>query len=330
MMKFKVSDIIKDIIIYSVVMAILVITGYYCLKDVSKTDFLFELSSYIGTIVIILFGIIGIFDFANTNGLNFLVPHSYEVYIEEKYKKRVSKAIEYFVSSEVGYMDQYSNNRISFFLDQLGLTQNDFELLKTKIVSIKMLPLKNINDAKKKLEEIIYTGKIISKQSGPTTKLVYKKVDYFIDFTNIAYVDDYCNELTDILMMLIQENIAGELSNINKIIVPHSSNRLLGISVSKKLGKSIINVTKEPRIFNDEFWEGNFDEGMNKGIVIHDVLVTGDQILESLDRINSRCNVKYIFCLINRTDYEGKKKLEDAGYTVFSLIDLNDDDLEKA
>lgn len=319
---------LKDILIYSLILFCIIVIGHNSLKDIPKESLLLELSSYIGTIVIILFGFVGIFDFAYTNGLYFLVPSSYEKHINKKYNKIITYGINNFVNSNFEYLNQYDNTRISLLLNQLGISQNDFNLLKIKIIEIKMLPLKTLSDAKVKLKKIINNNDIIIKQDEySSNQLVYKKVKYFINLTNISYIDDYCNELVDILIMLIKETIPNELNHINKIIIPYNSNRLLGLGTAKQLGKSVVNVTQEPKIFKNECWEGVFDKTYNEGIIVHDVLVTGEQIIKSLDKINTHCTVKYIFCLINRTDNIGKKEIESKGYKVFSVLDIHDDQL---
>lgn len=321
---------IKDVIIYLFTLVILVVVGYNYLKDIEVTDLLNELSSYVGTVVIILFGIIGIMDFALSNGLKFLVPKSYENYVYNKERKLIKSVLNDFLHTEIGFLTEYGNSRIAFFLEQLGLSQNDFLSLQSKLITIKLLPIKDCVDAREKLKKIIYECKLIVNQEElESNRLIYKKVKYFINLANIVYIDDYCAELVDCMGMLISETIPNELNGINKIIVPYDGNNMLGLELSKKLGKSIINVTKSPKIFSDEMWIGNFNGTNNEGIVILDVLVTGDQVLKSIKSINSHCVIKYVFALINRTDHDGKEVLERAGYKVFSLMDICDDDIKK-
>ena len=320
----------KDVLIYGAITIGLIVIGRATFKDVGNAELLNELSSYVGTVVVILFGILGIFDFAYTNGIKFLVPNSYENFVLKKEKKIVSHCIDDFIKQEFGYLNQYGNTRISFFLEQLGLTQNDFQKLKSHMISIKLMPLHDIEQAKDKLMKIIFTpGVIICQNKLESNRLVYKKVNYYINLLNVMYLDNLSKELADCMSMLIADKLdANELLSTNKIIVPYNGNYLLGLETSKILGKSIINVTKEPKIFVDEHWVGNFDGNSNVGIIVLDVLVTGDQVIESIGRVNTHCYIKHIFCLVNRLDQSGKESLEKMGYEVHSLLEITDAEIE--
>ncbi len=321
---------LKDFIIYAIILGLIVYIMYKDLRHVADNQFLSKLSTFIGSVTIILFGVIGIFEFAYDNGLNLIVPNSFINYKEDRAKKQMECYIEKYFKEELHIIKQYNNERVSFFLAQLGLSQHDFELIKEEIVSIKMMPLNNLQQAQEKMIKILKSGNIIFDQTESESKrLVYKKVRYFINFTDIMYVKDYSDELEDCLIMLLREILNMELNRINNIIIPSSSNRMLGFGIGQKLGKAIINVTKDSHIFEDQYWEGHFDSSkQNYGVVIHDVLVTGEQIVNSIKKIEKECVVNYVFCLIERTDHKGKKILEENGYKVYSLLQLSDSELK--
>ncbi len=319
---------LRDVLIYGMLVFLIVYLGYKDLKISSDGEFLDRLSGYIGSVLIILFGVVGLFEFAYDNGLTLMIPISFVNYKEKNIRKQMKYYIESYLEEELHIINQYNNERISFFLSQLGLSQYDFELVKEQLVSIKMMPLSSISDAEEKMIKILSSGNILFKQDKcESKKLVYKKVKYYVNFIDIMYIREYNDELSDCLIMLLRETLHLELNDINKIIIPHSGNRMLGVSIGQKLGKAIINVTEKAHIFEDQCWEGHFDESRkNCGVVIHDVLVTGEQIIESIDKVKEHCIVKYVFCLINRIDCCGKKTLEDKGFKVFSLVNLSDDD----
>lgn len=323
---------IKDVFIYGMLTILIIYLGYKDFKFSSEGEFLDRLSGYIGSVLIILFGVVGLFEFAYDNGLTLMLPVSFIDYKKKNIKKQMKYYIENYLKEELHIINQYNNERISFFLSQLGLSQYDFELLKEQLVSIKMMPLSSISDAEEKMIKIISSGNILFKQNTcESKKLVYKEVQYFVNFIDIMYIREYNDELSDCLIMLLREKLRLELNDINKIIIPHSGNRMLGVSIGQKLGKAIINVTEKAHIFEDQCWEGHFDDSRkNYGIIVHDVLVTGKQIIESIDKIKEHCIVKYVFCLINRVDMDdcGTKALEDKGIKVFSLINLSDSDAE--
>jgi len=332
--KCSIKIYLKDVIIYLFFIAIIVLIGYQDFKKIDEGHFLDELSSFIGIVVVILFGIIGLFEFAYDNGLFLLVPTTFINFKNKKSKELVSYSIDKFLKEELQLFSLYDKERIAFFLSQLGISQSEFESIKRHLLSIKLMPLKNIDDAKDKLKEIIYSCNgndyvIIDQEKCESHKLVYKKVRYFIDLTNIMFIKDYSDEIVDCLIMLIKESISNELDDINRIIIPYNSNRLLGFYTGEKIGKSIINVTKTPYIYEDQKWEGRFDNRKNNAIVIHDVLVTGEQVINSINIVNKQCEINYIFCLVNRIGYTGKEMLEKSGYKVFSLLDISDDEISK-
>ena len=77
--------------------------------------------------------------------------------------------------------------------------------------------------------------------------------------------------------------------------------------------------------------EGNFSENeSDASIIVHDVLVSGAQLEESMKIVGSKTKITGIFCLVNRLDYEGREKLAtEYGIPIFSLLDLKDENIEK-
>lgn len=328
--EYTIGERVRETIIYLIIIALLIALGFQDLHQIEDGELLDELSKYIGTVSIILFGVIGLFEFAYDNGLLLFVPPSFIKYKEKKAKKQMKFYIESYLKEELSIINQYNNERIAFFLSQLGLSQREFEAVKSHIISLKMMPLKDLKDAEEKLRNIIKVCNIVTNQEKcESKKLLYNKVKYYINFIDIMYIKEYRDELSACLIMLLKNEMSNELNNINKIIIPYSSNRMLGYGVGERIGKSVINVTREPYIFSNQCWEGDFDnESKNHGIVIHDVLVTGAQVLESIKKIEEHCLVNDVFCLVERKDYSGRTDLENKGYKVHSLLALSDADIE--
>lgn len=323
---------IKDVIIYSTIIMLLVFIAYQYFKDAERDKLLDLVTQYIGTIVTILLGVIGVIEFAFDNGLTFLVPNSFENYKENKLQEQTKYYLNDFFCREAEYFSQYSNSRITFLLNQLGLNRNEFDRLKMDILDIKLLPLHNLSDAQDKLKRIIKTGNIILTQDGKDSdELVYKEVKYFINFTDVMFVDDYFAQITDCLVYLIKEKTKQNNIKYNRVLISHSGNFLLGIGVSKKLNIALIKITEKPLILNTKSWIGNFsNNNLEQSIIVHDVLVSGRQIKESINKVDKNTEITAIFCLVNRLDYHGKQELEDEfNIPIYSLVDLRDEDIEK-
>lgn len=323
---------IRDIIIYSAIIIALVIIGIYFFRDVSEKNILDKVVQYIGSFVTILFGAIGVIEFAYDSGLFALVPTTFERYKKKKLKEQTKLYLNDFFIREAEFFSLHSNNRITYLLNQLGLSYNQLDQLKMAILSVKLMPLKNIDDAKDKLKEIIKSANIILSQDKMISDdLIYKQVKYFINLTDVMFIDDYRSEITDCLAYLICEISNKEKINYTRIAISHSGNFLLGTSVSEKLTTALIRVTKQPLILNSKSWIGNFsDNSVDTTIFVHDVLVTGDQIIESVKKIEKKTKVVAIFCLISRLDFNGKNEISDKlGIPVYSLLELDDEKIKE-
>ena len=220
---------------------------------------------------------------------------------------------------------------MTHLLNQLGLSRNQFDQLKMELLSIRLMPLRNLEDAKKKLFEIVKTAKIILTQDGmDSDQLVYKQVKYFINFTDVMFDEEYYNQITDCLVLLIKEVAGTKLNGYTNVLVSHSGNFLLGMGVSQKLNKEMIKITEKPLILHNKSYIGDFDrQTPGSSILVHDVLVSGKQLRESIRKVEAHTKVEAIYCLVNRLDFGVKAELEaELGIPVYALIDLHDNDIE--
>lgn len=322
---------LKDCIIYAVILFALVFVGITYFENATKADLLDLITQYVGFVATILLGFIGIIEFAYDNGLDFLVPTKFEEYKEEKLREQTKEYLkEYFEKEEV-YFSLHSNDRMTHLLNQLGLSRNQFDQLKMELLSIRLMPLRNLEDAKKKLFEIVKTAKIILTQDGmDSDQLVYKQVKYFINFTDVMFDEEYYNQITDCLVLLIKEVAGAKLNGYTNVLVSHSGNFLLGMGVSQKLNKEMIKITEKPLILNNKSYIGDFDrQTPGSSILVHDVLVSGKQLRESIRKVEAHTKVEAIYCLVNRLDFGVKADLEaELGIPVYALIDLHDNDIE--
>ena len=75
-------------------------------------------------------------------------------------------------------------------------------------------------------------------------------------------------------------------------------------------------------------WEGQLN-ATDKVIIIHDVLVSADQIIDAVDKLSSKCKCKIlgVYCLVTRKEWKGAIRLEERGIRVHQIICLDDDDI---
>ena len=84
---------------------------------------------------------------------------------------------------------------------------------------------------------------------------------------------------------------------------------------------------KSGRIEREKCWDGDLNNG-DRVIIVHDVLVTSDQIIHTLSKLPPTCGVKGLFCFAVRKEWAGLKNLTEHSIRVERILDLNDNDIE--
>lgn len=77
----------------------------------------------------------------------------------------------------------------------------------------------------------------------------------------------------------------------------------------------------------DHLWDGEFSNG-NRVLIVHDVLVSGEQIIHTKNHIPSRCEIVALCCLATRKDVNGLEVLQRENVRVERVIDLSDAEIE--
>lgn len=172
------------------------------------------------------------------------------------------------------------------------------------------------------------------RKTNPDRKVIYPGLHYYINFTDTIINKSVNHRLLNIMhyficKTLIENNI--ELNEINKIVIPTESNTIMGLDLAQKMGiDPVIMHHKRRRIFDDQYWDGELPNGSNI-IIVHDVIFSGDNILDCKRYLPRNCNIIGAFSLINRLDIDamhkdaGKKIIEASGIKVYSAIEVNDE-----
>lgn len=63
-------------------------------------------------------------------------------------------------------------------------------------------------------------------------------------------------------------------------------------------------------------------------LIVHDVLVSGEQIIHTKNHIPSRCEIVALCCLATRKDVNGLEVLQRENVRVERVIDLSDAEIE--
>jgi orotate phosphoribosyltransferase len=285
----------------------------------------FNILGLTSNITLSVFGVVGLVQICLEKNWNIVVPDFFIKVKEQNQNKMIQDIIEAYFEKESFYIQEYNDQRMNYFLSQLGISLNYISKIKLDIIKMRSMPLKGIDDAKKSLEYIITRDYVIIDQDKyPPADLTYNEVKYYINFVDLMYDAYFSKQITKIMCMLIAENIAP----FDKIVVPYDSNFLLAFEVGKRMGKPIVTMRKKAgRVLRDQCWDGSLNP-TDRIIILHDVLVSGKQIINSIDKIPT-CEVVGFYCLVARIDNSGMEALKERGIKINSILQLDDNNINE-
>lgn len=265
-----------------------------------------DIFTFIGALAFILFGIIGMYEFAYTNGLRRILPPFYLKFREERDERTAKAMMKTYYEQDIDFIQQYEGERANRILQALGLKEKQFHHIQYELVRARVMPEGTEKQMAEKLEQLIYQKDFIIDQSGvPAHKRCYPDVNYFVNLYTALYDSQLCTYVGNIFAAFIAlsiNNSGNNLGDIDYILVPYGSNLLLGLEVGRKLEKPVVVIQEKPRIIEDQPWDGNYTpkpDGKNRIIIVHDVLVTGTRIYESVEKLPPDSYTVYgLYCLI--------------------------------
>lgn len=324
-MKMENNKTIKDIIIIIVFLALVVtnIVYHIVLNGFEGTGTMIEET------ILIMLSFIGLVEISSNIGWNIFVPDFFILGQTQKREEEIKKSIDFFYQGNINFLTDYSEEQINFLLSQLGISKDQLDKIRLELIKMRCIPLKNLDDAREKIEKLVISDYpvIIDQNEMDSSKVCYTKVTYYINTTDIMFMADYARELSSILSFLITEK--ADLPSIDKLVIPHDSNFMLGIEVGKRLGKPVVKMRSGTgKIEKGKCWEGNLDP-KDRVIIVHDILVTADQIVDTLNKLPETCSVLGLYCLIVRKEWNGLEKLKEKSLPVNRIVDLDDTDIRK-
>lgn len=267
-----------------------------------------EIFTFIGAVAFILFGIVGIYDFCYLNGLKILVPSSFAYIKEKNYAKYAEKIMKIYYEKDIEFIQKYENERADYVLQALGLDENQYQHIKYEVIKARAMSVNTVKELKLKAEKILYDKQfVVDLTSLQPCERVYREVDYFLNLYTALYAPKLCTDIGYLMANYIVMLMGKNVDRIDYVVIPQDSNLLLGLEVGKILRKPVIAIQHEGRIKNSECWDGEYKvkKGFekNKIIVIHDVLVSGQRIYESIEKLPSDTyEVKGVYCLLKYKD----------------------------
>lgn len=244
----------------------------------------------------------------------------------EEVKRKTSENIKDIYEREYQFLIDHEKERIGSFLVQLGLKRDQFTEVKLKILEFQRLPMTDISAIKSKLEKLCIDSLVMVDQRKFLQRK-YNEVGYYLNFVDIMY-SPCSRDISYMLANLIQTTLRDKIDHVDRVVVTTEGNFLLGLKISELLRIPMVKMRRTERILEKQFWDGNF-ESNEKVIIVHDALVTAKQVTESINLFPYNVDVIGLFCLVRRTEWDGKEKLNEMGIETHSVIDICDADIEK-
>lgn len=298
-----------------------------------------DIFTFIGALAFILFGIVGIYEFSYANGLHGLIPPFYLKFREKRDKKNAADMMKAYYEQDLAFIQQYEQERAERILQALGIEEKQFHHIQYELVRARVQPQGTPKEMADKLKPMVYQGDFIIDQSDISrNERIYPHVDYFINLYTALYDPKLCGDVGNIMADYIMWCFSQDEVDyaIDYIVVPFGSNLLLGLEVGRRLQKPVIAVQEKPRILEGQCWDGNYVRkpgGKNHIIMIHDVLVSGNRIWQSVEKLpHDTYVVDGLYCLIqyDHSKNRPKRALRRHGITnVRCLIHTNEQILRR-
>lgn len=294
-----------------------------------------DIYTFIGALLILIIGIVGVYEYAYLNGLFLFVPPAY-VKVKDKISvKQAEKMMQIYYEKDIEFIKEYENYRISHMLQAMGINRKQFNKMKYNIIKARVMPEGDIPEIREKMKSYILHKEFIEDLSSlGTHDRKYDDVNYYLNLYLATYNKSICDSISKTMCGYIINVLGKRVNDIDYIVVPQGSNILLGLRIGELLEKNVMIMFNEERIQAKRYWDINYDEHReNKIIVIHDVLVSGKRICESVGKLpKNSFKLLGLFCVSQYMDKsdEAKKELENNKIKKTNvLVEVNEDMLRK-
>lgn len=174
-------------------------------------------------------------------------------------------------------------------------------------------------------------GILIDTKRFPDEDISYHRGRFFINFADKMFETDIHRTVIKMMSFFCQHKLHENLYSVDRIVICSNSNFLLGEGLSKRLGKSCVKIlsTTKGRVFSNQLWDGTL-ECSDRVIIVLDVVVSGEQIISSINKIPQTCEILGVYCMIYRKEWDFRKRLmEEFKINIFSIIELSDQEIEE-
>lgn len=243
---------------------------------------------------------------------------------------RYSELLEVYFKKDLAFVKSNQQSRTDYILEKLRLTQPGYEKALDCLTRLRAMPLANTQDAIDRIEHILrkMPGIVILQAENPSDR-TYKQVQFYLDFVSSMREDEYGKEIAETFAQYIMLDLQElNIKNVTKVVIPADSNFLLGFKVGQSLGyPQVIMRNSNGRIFKDHPWDGELKRS-DKVIIVHDVLVSGEQVVSAMKKIKHfGAEIVAVYCIVKRSEHSGEKKVcseSNGTCKVRAMLALND------
>ena len=331
---------VKDIILYALSLGILGFIGVSQLYGIPWSQWGDQFIGIIGDLVIYMLGLVGIFEFGYDNGLTMVVPDNFISYKEKRLEKQTKEYLHAFFDEESNYLRYHEDDRLADTLSIMGLSAEGYREVQAKVLEARLAPMHDIESARQKLLDLVFYSDSVIDMHRSADQMNSGSLRYYMKVHDLMHNSRQSDQIAKILATFIRltcEEQGISLADVDVIMVPHSGNFLLGLEVSKLLGKRFIKMLPPEKKVGNYSFEGVLPHKARSNdirvIMVHDVLLSGKQILESACELCDtvpNCRIVGLFSLIYRNIYGAKESLDrDYALKCYNVAELTEEDIRQ-
>lgn len=330
----------KDYVITALILACLGVIAYSRFGNLPVDQWTGEMIGFVGDIAIYFLGIVGTFEFCYDNGALPFIPDWFIAHKEESARKQTKEYLQEFFDKESEFLEAHEEDRLADVLSMMGLSAQGYQSAKAKVLEARLAPIHNVETARQKMLDLIFYSDVVYDLRSDASYVKMGGLSYYFKFHDLMHDRNQSDAVAQAMATFISLTCEQEginLADIDVIMVPHSSNFLLGLKVSKLLSKRFIKMIPEKHRIGKFSYEGVIPTKHSKKtvdvLILHDVLLSGQQIFESADALIEsvpNCTIHGLFSAVYRNVRDGKGVLEH-GHNIrcYSLLDLTEEEIER-
>lgn len=307
------------------------------MEEVVLSQFWGLINSSLTSILIIILSVLAILDVIDMYGVDVKL-FSYSKNKRTKEVKRTIRIIDQYINENKNLFKDNNKDYVNYIIACMGLKNNQREDLLASIKDLKDMNriIRSKEDMENAILRLLKDPRILIDltKTESKRKVIYPRLKYYINFTDTINISTVKVRVLSILHYHIETTLAGMgmgIGEIDGIVIPTQSNVVLGVELANLLDiEPIIMHEKKCRVYDDQYWDGRLFPG-SKLLVIHDIIYSGDNIVDCIDKLPKTCSVLGVISIANRIDKDkllsnkiGRGLIEETGVKVYTAIDLDD------